>query len=59
MGQPFSEPGLLRASLSFSGCVPSGPAAVGEPGTGGMPVETEAYLGFGCGVVAMSETASK
>src|SRR5580700_6015426 len=59
VGQPFSEPGLLRASLSFRGCRPSGPAAVGEPGTGGIPVETEAYLGSGCGVVVMSETASK
>ncbi len=38
--------------------MPSGPAAVGEPGTGGMPVEIDAYFASRWGVVAMSETDS-
>lgn len=38
--------------------MPSDPAAVGEPGTGGMPVAIEAYFGFGWGVVATSDIYS-
>ena len=56
---PFSAPGSIRASPSLLGCMPSGPAAVGEPGTGGMPVAMDAYFGFGCAVVVTSETYSK
>jgi hypothetical protein len=56
---PWSTPGLDRASLSLTGCIPFGPAAVGEPGTGGFPVFTEAYSGFAFGTVETSETVSK
>ena len=56
---PFSEPGLLRASLSLTGCIPSGPAAVGDPGTGGMPSAMEAYCGSGWGTVATATTQKK
>jgi hypothetical protein len=58
VGHPLSEPGLMRAWLSFTGWVPSAPAPVGEPGTGGIPVAIEANFGSGCGVVAMSEAYS-